>query len=49
MTFLLKDPDAVLDYSVDWSAEYLLEDQIAASAWSALALRRSDAASRQHR
>ena len=23
MSFLLKDPDAVLDYMVDWGAEYL--------------------------
>lgn len=34
MTFLLKDPDAVLDYSVDWGAEYLGEDQLAESQWS---------------
>jgi hypothetical protein len=34
MTFLLKDPDAVLDYAVDWGAEYLGEDQLAASDWS---------------
>jgi hypothetical protein len=31
MTFT-KDPDAVLDYSVDWSA-WLAGDQIATSAW----------------
>jgi len=31
MSFLLKDPDAVLDYSVDWGAEYLLGDIIAES------------------
>jgi hypothetical protein len=34
MTLLLKDPDAVLDYSVDWGAEYLDEDQLADSGWS---------------
>jgi hypothetical protein len=34
MTLLLKDPDAVLDYSVDWGAEYLLGDLIAASEWT---------------
>ena len=35
MTLLLKDPEAVLDYSIDWSAEYLGEgDLIADSAWS---------------
>lgn len=33
MSFLLKDPDAVLDYSVDWGAEYLLGDIIAESNW----------------
>ncbi len=34
MTLLLKDPAALLDYAVDWGAEYLTEDQVAASAWS---------------
>ena len=34
MTLLLKDPDAVLDYSVDWGAEYLSEDVLDASQWS---------------
>lgn len=34
MTLLLKDPEAVLDYSVDWGAEYLLGDLIAESQWS---------------
>jgi hypothetical protein len=35
MTLLLKDPDAVLDYSIDWGAEYLLgEDLIADSQWT---------------
>jgi hypothetical protein len=34
MTLLLKDPDAVLDYSVDWGAEYLLGDLISNSQWT---------------
>ncbi len=34
MTLLLKDPDAVLDYSVDWGAEYLGGDVLAESTWS---------------
>ena len=34
MTLLLKDPDAILDYSVDWGAEYLGDDQIAQSDWT---------------
>jgi hypothetical protein len=34
MTFLLKDPAASLDYSVDWGAEYLGTDQLATSDWS---------------
>jgi len=34
MTLLLKDPAAVLDYSVDWGAEYLGADQLATSDWS---------------
>lgn len=34
MTFLLKDPGAVLDYSIDWGAEYLGGDMLAASDWS---------------
>ena len=34
MTLLLKDPDAVLDYSIDWGAEYLLGDLIAESQWT---------------
>ena len=36
MSFLLKDPDAVLDYLVDWGAEYLGVDQLANSEWSVL-------------
>lgn len=34
MTLLMKDPDAVLDYSIDWGAEYLGEDLVADSQWS---------------
>jgi hypothetical protein len=33
MTFLLKDPAAVLDYTVDWGAEYLSGDALADSLW----------------
>ena len=36
MSLLLKDPDAVLDYSIDWGAEYLGGDLLAESAWSAM-------------
>lgn len=35
MSLLMKDPDAVLDYVIDWGAEYLGGDVIAASLWSA--------------
>lgn len=35
MTFLLKDPQAVLDYAIDWGAEYLGDDDaLADSSWS---------------
>jgi hypothetical protein len=35
MTLLLKDPDAVLDYAIDWGAEYLAaDDLLAGSSWS---------------
>jgi hypothetical protein len=35
MSLLLKDPDAVLDYSIDWGAEYLAADElIADSEWA---------------
>ena len=35
MSFLLKDPDAVLDYRIDWGADYLAEGELlAASEWS---------------
>lgn len=33
MTLLLKDPDAELDYAVDWGAEYLGEDSLSQSEW----------------
>jgi hypothetical protein len=33
MSFLLKDPHAVLDYLVDWGAEYLGADEILSSEW----------------
>jgi hypothetical protein len=36
MSFLMKDPAAVLDYSIDWGSEYLAEGELlAASEWSA--------------
>jgi hypothetical protein len=35
MSFLLKDPAAVLDYAIDWGAEYLGEGEpLATSDWS---------------
>ena len=35
MTFLLKDPEASLDYAIDWGAQYLDEgDLLADSSWS---------------
>jgi hypothetical protein len=34
MTLLLKDPEAVLDYAIDWGAEYLGDDVLADSNWS---------------
>jgi hypothetical protein len=34
MTLFLKDPGAVLDYSIDWGAEYLDGDMLAGSEWS---------------
>lgn len=36
MTLLLKDPQAMLDYVVDWGAEYLGEDALAQSAWAVM-------------
>lgn len=35
MTLLLKDPDAVIDYAIDWGAEYLgTDDVLTDSSWS---------------
>jgi len=35
MSYLLKDPEAVLDYSIDWGAEYLAAGELLAeSEWS---------------
>jgi len=35
MTLLLKDPEAVLDYAIDWGADYLgLDDVLTTSSWS---------------
>ena len=35
MTLLLKDPAAVLDYAIDWGADYLGDgDLISQSSWS---------------
>ena len=34
MSLLLKDPEAILDYAVNWAAEYLGEDQILQSDWT---------------
>ena len=34
MTLLLKDPEAVLDYAVDWGADYLSGDALTESSWT---------------
>lgn len=34
MTLLLKDPEATLDYSVDWGADYLAGDVLTESSWT---------------
>jgi len=34
MTLLLKDPEATLDYSVDWGSEYLAGDALVESSWT---------------
>ena len=34
MTFLLKHPDATLDYAVDWGTDYLSGEALATSSWS---------------
>lgn len=37
MSYLLKDPEAVLDYAIDWGAEYLgAGELLAASEWSVM-------------
>jgi hypothetical protein len=33
MTLLLKDPDSVLDYAIDWGTDYLIDDVLADSSW----------------
>lgn len=33
MTLLLKDPEAALDYAVDWGTEYLNGDSVSQSSW----------------
>lgn len=34
MSLLLKDPEASIDYSVDWGARYLSDDTLMESSWS---------------
>ena len=34
MNLLLKDPEALLDYSVDWGADYLTGDVLTESGWT---------------
>ncbi|HET9336585.1 MAG TPA: hypothetical protein VFO12_09295 [Sphingomicrobium sp.] len=34
MSLLLKDPEALLDYSVDWGADYLTGDVLTESGWT---------------
>lgn len=34
MTLLLKDPEALLDYCVDWGADYLSSDVLTESGWT---------------
>ena len=34
MTLLLKDPDAALDYTIDWGSDYLGDDLLANSEWT---------------
>lgn len=33
MALMLKDPEAALDYAVDWGAEYLSGDTLGQSSW----------------
>lgn len=34
MTLLLKDPDAALDYAIDWGSQYLSGDGLDQSSWA---------------
>jgi hypothetical protein len=34
MTLLLKDPEAMLDYRIDWGADYLAGDVLTESSWT---------------
>ena len=34
MTVFAKDPGALLDYTIDWAAQYLAGDALASSIWS---------------
>lgn len=34
MSLLLKDPGAVLDYSIDWGQDYLADDRLVDSQWT---------------
>jgi hypothetical protein len=34
MTLLLKDPEALLDYAVDWGTDYLTGDLLTESGWT---------------
>lgn len=34
MNYLLKDPGALLDYAIDWAADYLDGDRLVDSQWS---------------
>ena len=36
MTLLLKDPEAALDYAVDWGAEYLTDETLLQSSWEVI-------------
>lgn len=38
MSLILKDPAAVLDYSVDWKTSYLADETLASSNWSVVPL-----------
>lgn len=33
MSYLMKDPHALLDYSIDWASDYLGDDRISESRW----------------